>query len=184
MLPPHCICPCFSSTHKHSCALLRTSTYCLRWRCSKQSIPDIQEKNLVMRALRELCCKASSWLLLIPWFCNTYNMYIWGVTLNILFLFLCLSIILSECFIWWSQFVFTQKQFLYNPPEVDLSRRVDLNSISNAWHSNKIVYGLLWAASPGYVFLCMKHCIVSPLTYCIIKGERLWQQKSENLPAS
>lgn len=63
-----------TNTHVRSC----TRVYCLIWRCSKWSIPDIQEKNLMMRALREFRCKGSSWLLLIPWFCNTYNTYIWG----------------------------------------------------------------------------------------------------------
>lgn len=69
---PHCICLCFNATHTHS------YVHCLIWRCSKRSIPDIQEKNLRMRALRGFRCKGSSWLLLMPWFCNTYNMYIWG----------------------------------------------------------------------------------------------------------
>lgn len=65
-------------THTHTRALSRTYVYCLIRRCSKRSIPDSREKNLRMRALRELCCKGSSWLLLIPRFCNTYNTYIWG----------------------------------------------------------------------------------------------------------
>lgn len=68
---------CFHSIHKHtvhSC----THVYCLMWRWSKWSIPDIQERNLMMRALKEFGCKGSSWLLLIPWFFNTYNVYIWG----------------------------------------------------------------------------------------------------------
>lgn len=64
--------------HTHLCVLLHTYVYCLIWRCSKWSIPDIQEKNLMVHALREFRCKGSSWLLLIPWFCNTYNTYIWG----------------------------------------------------------------------------------------------------------
>lgn len=63
--------------HTHLCVLLHTYVYWLIWRCSKWSIPDIQ-KNLRMCALREFHCKGSSWLLLIPWFCNTYNTYIWG----------------------------------------------------------------------------------------------------------
>lgn len=59
-------------------AFLRANVHCLRERCSQRSVPEIQEKNLRMRALREFPCKGSSWLWLIPWFCNTYNMYVWG----------------------------------------------------------------------------------------------------------
>lgn len=59
-------------------ALLRTHVHCLRERCSQRSVPDSQQNHLRMRALREFPCKGASWLWLIPWFCNTYNMYVGG----------------------------------------------------------------------------------------------------------
>lgn len=51
---------------------------CLRARGSRRSVPDSHEQSLRMRALREAPCKASSWLWLMPRFCNTYNTHVWG----------------------------------------------------------------------------------------------------------
>jgi len=125
MQPARCICLCFKFRHKHFSALPRTYVYCLICRWSKQSIPEIQEKNLMRFALRELCCKGSSWLLLTLDSFTPTTCIFQEVTLNILFLFLCLNSTLFESSILWSQFAFKNKYFSYNPViEIDWSRRV------------------------------------------------------------